>query len=84
VFYDVSGTLSDHWIDLVVGTLVASLGWFVSDRFRAMDARHQRAEDKFEEIDKDIGKLKVRTTRLETVCRINHSQSSEDSSSAES
>jgi hypothetical protein len=62
--YDASG-FADHWIDLLVATLVSGLGYFVDSRLRAFDARHKRAEDEFQKINDKFEKLCERTARLE-------------------
>ena len=71
--YDAGVALSEHWVDVFVAALLAGLGWFVSDRFRALDARHDRAEDKFEEIEKDLTEIKERLSTVETKCDFRHS-----------
>lgn len=57
---------ADHWVDLVVTALLACLGYFITDRLRTMDARHQRAEDKFDEIEKEHANLDKRVCILES------------------
>lgn len=61
----VTGGLADHWPDIVVTALIATLGYLGRDRLRSMDARHQRAEDKFEEHDDQIAALETKVAVLE-------------------
>ena len=59
--------LADHWPDILVAALIALLGYFGGNRFAAMDARHDKAERKFDKIDDCLGEHDTRITKVETV-----------------
>jgi len=70
--------LASHWPDILVATLIALLGYFGSNRFSAMDRRHDKAEEKFDEIDDTLGDHEKRLTRQETVAAERERRASED------
>lgn len=68
--YDLTSSgLADHWIDLLVATLIAALGYFIDGRLRDFDARHKRAEDKFERLEAQHSEVCERIARLEIETR---------------
>ena len=70
--------LASHWPDILVATLIALLGYFGSNRFSAMDRRHDKAEQKFDEIEDTLGDHEKRLTRQETVATERERRASED------
>jgi hypothetical protein len=63
----IDANLGDHWPDLILAALIASLGYFISNRLSAMDGRHDKAEDKFDEVDDSLNDHEKRLTKMETV-----------------
>jgi hypothetical protein len=57
--------VGQHWPDIIVATLIATLGFLGRDRLRSMDARHKRAEDHMEKTDEKVADLKERVAILE-------------------
>lgn len=49
----------------VFTAIVGGIGWLISRSFARMDKRHERAEDKFEEHDKQIAAHETRITVIE-------------------
>jgi len=70
--YETAVGLGDSWLNILVATLITILGFLGRDRLRAMDARHQRAEDKFEEVNKELEELRERVGKIEAQCEIRH------------
>lgn len=48
-----------------MAAFLAAIGWILRRDLTAMDKRHERAEDKFEKIDDEIGEHETRITVLE-------------------
>lgn len=59
-------SLSDHWMDIFVATLIACIGWVLRRDISAMDKRHERAEDKFSKQDEVLSDHHTRITVLES------------------
>lgn len=71
VFID-TGTLAEHWPDLIVAALVAALGipfsiiaWFLRRDIADNERRHERAENKFEKVDECLNQQDKRISLLE-------------------
>ena len=58
-------SLGEHWPDIAVTAFLAVVGYLLRRDISAMDKRHERAEDKFEELGKITGSLDTRITILE-------------------
>lgn len=57
--------MGEHWPDILMAAFLAAIGWILRRDLTAMDKRHERAEDKFEKIDDEIGEHETRITVLE-------------------
>lgn len=60
------GGFSEHWPDLVLSALIALVAFLGRNWFSSNEKRHDRAEDKFEEIDGKIGSHDARIGKVET------------------
>ena len=70
--YETAVGLGDSWLNILVATLITILGFLGRDRLRAMDSRHQRAEDKFKDLDQEIAELRERLGKIEAQCEIRY------------
>ena len=61
----VSSALSEHWPDLLMDAFLAAMGWMFNRAVSRMDKRHERAENKFEEQDRQLGDHEIRITVIE-------------------
>ena len=57
--------LNEHWPDLAFSAFLALLGWLGNRAFARMDKRHERAENKFEEMDDTLNAHETRISVLE-------------------
>lgn len=59
------GDFSKHWPDVLMAALLAVSGYLMRRDITAMDRRHERAENKFEKVDGQLGNHETRITVIE-------------------
>lgn len=60
-----NGNLADHWPDFLTAAFIAAIGWLLKRDISGMDKRHERAENKFAEVDKTTAEHDKRIAVLE-------------------